>query len=49
MDDPAYRLLHARMLAYEADPDAAKMISQQFRSGRISPKQAVRAWLGLAF
>jgi hypothetical protein len=26
MDDPAYRLLQAWMLAYEADPDAAQMI-----------------------
>jgi len=45
---PAYRLLQAWMLAYQADPDAAGMISEQFLAGRISPEQAVRAWLGLA-
>ena len=45
MDDPAYKLLQAWMLAHKADPDAAAMISQQFLAGRISPEQAVRAWL----
>ena len=48
MDDPAYRLLHAWMLASHVDPDAAGMISEQFLAGRISPEQAVRAWLGVA-
>jgi len=37
------------LLACHVDPDAAGMISEQFVAGRISPEQAVRAWLGLAF
>jgi len=48
MDDPAYRPLHAWMLACHVDPDAAGMISEQFQEGRINPEQAVRAWLVLA-
>ncbi len=48
MDDPAYRLLQAWMLACHVDPDAAQMISEQFLSGRISPEQAIAAWQRLA-
>ena len=46
--DAEYQLLMAWIDAYQADPDAAQMISEQFLAGRISPEQAVRAWLGLA-
>jgi hypothetical protein len=47
MDDDAYQIMQAWMLAYQSDPDATEMISEQFLAGRISPEQAVQAWLYL--
>jgi hypothetical protein len=47
MDDPAYRLLQAWMLACEADAESAQLITEQFQSGRISPEQAIGALHGL--
>jgi len=34
--------------AHQADPAAAAMTRQRFLAGRISPEQAVRAWLEVA-
>jgi hypothetical protein len=47
MDELAYKIMRAWMRAYQSDPDAALMISEQFLAGRISPEQAVQAWLYL--
>jgi hypothetical protein len=48
MDD-AYRFACALLAARQVDREAAEMICQQAKDGRISHEQAVEAWLGLAF
>jgi hypothetical protein len=47
MDELAYKIMRVWMQAYQSDPDAAQMISEQFPAGRISPEQAVQVWLYL--
>jgi hypothetical protein len=47
MDELAYKIMRAWMRAYPSDPDAALIISEQFLAGRISPEQAMQAWLYL--